>query len=52
MEANYDKPASRDWLYFGISMVAIALLFAFADEWFWLALPFVLTYFVRAIRTI
>jgi hypothetical protein len=52
MEANYDKPASRDWLYFGISLVAMGAFFAFADEWFWVALPFVLTFFVRAIRMI
>lgn len=49
MEAANNSTA-KDWIYFFISLVVMILLFAFADEWFWLALPFVLTYFVRAIR--
>jgi hypothetical protein len=49
MEAA-NNSTTKDWLYFLISLVAMIILFAVADEWFWLALPFVLTFFVRAIR--
>ncbi len=41
-----------DWIIFLVSLVIMILFFMFADEWFWVALPFVLTYFVRAIRVI
>ncbi len=33
-------------VYFGISLIVLILFLLFADEWFWLALPFLLTYFV------
>mgnify|MGYP005845979913 FL=1 len=41
-----------DWLIFLVSTVICVALLAYATEWFWLALPFVLTYFVRAVRAI
>lgn len=40
------------WLYFGVSLVAMILMLIFLDEWFWIALPFVLTYFVLALDDI
>jgi hypothetical protein len=46
------KSTGLDWIIFFVSLVAIVLLLMYADEWFWLALPFVLTYFVKAIRVI
>lgn len=49
MEAA-NNSTTKDWLLFFVSLVVMIILFAVADEWFWLALPFVLTYFVRAIR--
>ncbi len=51
MEAA-NNSTTKDWLLFLISLVAMIILFAVADEWFWLALPFVLTFFVRALRVI
>lgn len=40
------KERSRYKLYFWISLVVLGLLLLFADEWFWVALPFVLTFYV------
>lgn len=37
------------WIITLVSAVACALLIAFSPEWFWLTLPFLLTYFVKAI---
>lgn len=41
-----------DWILFLVSTVAIIALLMKASEWFWVALPFVLTYLVRALRVI
>lgn len=41
-----------DWILFLVSTVAIIGLLLYASEWFWVALPFVLTYLVRALRVI
>ncbi len=40
------------WLYFLISTAALIAMLIFADEWFWIALPFSLTYFVMALGDI
>ncbi len=45
-----NNSTTKDWIYFFISLAAMIGLFVVADEWFWLALPFVLTFFVKAIR--
>lgn len=49
MEAAKNS-ARLDWIIFFISLAVMIGFFVWADEWFWLALPFVLTYFVRALR--
>ncbi|MDP4853670.1 MAG: hypothetical protein NWR22_10840 [Saprospiraceae bacterium] len=49
METVKDTTKS-DWVIFMISLAGMIALLAFADEWFWLALPFVLTYFVKALK--
>lgn len=41
-----------DWMLFGVSTIICILLLIYASEWFWLALPFVLTYLVKAVRAI
>ncbi len=46
------KSTGLDWIIFFVSLVAMILLLMYVDEWFWLALPFVLTFFVKAIRVI
>jgi hypothetical protein len=38
-----------DWLIFLVSLVAMIVLLIVATPWFWVALPFVLTYLVKAI---
>ncbi len=43
------KSVAFDWLMTLVSLVAVIALLAFADEWFWLALPFFLTYLVKAL---
>lgn len=37
------------WLITLVSLVACIALIAFAPEWFWLTLPFLFTYFVKAL---
>ena len=49
METVKDTTKS-DWVIFLISLAGMIALLAYADEWFWLALPFVLTYFVKALK--
>lgn len=36
-----------DLLLFAVSLAAMILLLMFQPAWFWVALPFVLTYLVR-----
>lgn len=38
------------WLYTLVSVAAIFAFLYFKPEWFWVALPFVCTYFVKAMR--
>jgi len=50
MEAQTEnKSRGLDWLLFLASTAVVILLLIFADEWFWVALPFSLTYLVRAL---
>ncbi len=50
MENTEKKSNSKNWTLFFIStIVMIALLFV-KPEWFWLALPFSLTYFSEAMN--
>lgn len=51
MEATKNSTRT-DWIIFFISLAVMIGFFIYADEWFWVALPFVLTYFVRALRMI
>ncbi|MGB3546835.1 MAG: hypothetical protein WBA17_07660 [Saprospiraceae bacterium] len=37
------------WLYFGISLVIFILMLIFMNEWFWVSMPFMLTFFVLAL---
>lgn len=40
----------KDWILFLISAVVCVALLVVAPEWFWVPLPFVLTFLVRAMR--
>ncbi|MBK7872055.1 MAG: hypothetical protein IPJ74_15955 [Saprospiraceae bacterium] len=52
METTTNKSTTMDWMLFGVSTIICILLLIYASEWFWLALPFVLTYLVKAVRAI
>jgi len=45
-----DTSTRMDWLLFLGSTAIMVFMLAYADEWFWLALPFSLTFLVRALR--
>jgi hypothetical protein len=51
VQAN-NKSRTMDWVLFLVSTAAVILLLMFADEWFWVALPFSLTYLVKALNAI
>lgn len=38
-----------DWIIFLVSTVIMIFMLMYMDEWFWLALPFSLTYLVKAL---
>ena len=38
-----------DWLIFGVTLVITLAFLIFNPTWFWVTLPFVLTYFVKGI---
>jgi hypothetical protein len=38
------------WLYFILSAIGITLMLIYVREYFWMALPFVVTTFAKALR--
>ncbi len=48
MESTSTKSTGKYWIYFGVSAAATLALLIFANEWFWVGLPFMLTYLVQA----
>ena len=46
------KPVGMYWMFFFISSIIIILMLVFIREYFWMALPFVLTAFCKAMRII
>lgn len=49
-ESSSTTDNKKYWIYFGISFLATVGLLAFASEWFWVGLPFMLTYLVQAMN--
>ncbi len=49
MTTQGKKSKRADWLIFGITLVITVGFLIFNPTWFWLFLPFVLTYFVKGI---
>jgi len=47
--ADTTKSTSKYWIYFGISLVIMVAMMIWVNSWFWVALPFVLTYLVQAL---
>ena len=52
MATTTNNSTALDWILFLVSTVICVFLLIYANEWFWLALPFVLTYLVRAMKAI
>lgn len=51
MEANAEnKSNAMDWILFLVSTAVMIFMLIFANEWFWVVLPFSLTYLVKALR--
>ena len=46
-EVNYSK---SDWLIFIVSAIVTVLMLFYMDTFFWVALPFALTYLVKALK--
>ena len=46
-EVEYSKV---DWLIFLVSAIATIFLLIYKDTFFWVALPFALTYLVKALK--
>lgn len=41
-----------DWAIFFVSLIIMVLLLNYMNEWFWVALPFVLTYLAKGLKVI
>jgi len=46
------KSFAFDWMMTLISLVAVILMLIFIPAWFWVGLPFLLTYLVKAFDSI
>jgi len=46
---SQNSSRTTDWILFFVSLVVCILMLIFLNEWFWVALPFVLTYLVKAL---
>lgn len=49
MTESTKSAGGKNWLYFGISLVLTLLMLVFANQWFWVGLPFTLTFLVVAL---
>ncbi len=52
METQSNTSKGKYWTLFLISLVVMIALLIFIPEWFWVALPFVLTYLVYAMDVV
>ncbi len=49
MDTTTKSSRAIDWIIFLVSTVILIFMLMYMDEWFWLALPFSLTYLVKAL---
>jgi hypothetical protein len=47
---NETKSSSANWIYFILSAIGIILMLVYAREFFWMSLPFVVTFFAKALK--
>ncbi len=52
METAKRSSTALDWVLFLVSTAAMIYLLMYLDEFFWVALPFSLTYLAKAMRVI
>jgi len=52
MDGQVKETSSSDYIMFVISLIAFIGLLIFANEWFWLAMPTLLTSLVKILRVI
>lgn len=50
MEVNTNSSSAMDWILFLVSTAVMVFMLIYMNEWFWIALPFSLTYLVKALR--
>ena len=51
METTNDDTTRMDWILTIVFFVNMVLMIMYADEWFWVPMPFFLTYLVRALKS-
>lgn len=47
--ATSSTSRGKYWLYFLVSFVIFALMLVFLNQWFWVSMPFMLTFLVMAL---
>lgn len=47
--ANNKPDTKKYWALFAVSLVLTILMLMFVNSWFWVMLPFLLTYLVQAL---
>ncbi|MFT4565197.1 MAG: hypothetical protein ACI9FN_000146 [Saprospiraceae bacterium] len=52
MAENTKSAAGKNWLYFGIALIITLFMLFFVNQWFWVGLPFTLTFLVVAMDKI
>ena len=52
MSTQENTSSKMDWILFIISTIVMFAMLVFMNEWFWLAMPFSLTYLVKALKMI
>lgn len=45
-----NNSTTQDWIIFLISLIACIVILYVRPEWFWVTLPFIGTYLMRALR--
>ena len=49
MTTQRNPSTRKDWMIFAVTLVITIAFLIFNPTWFWITLPFVLTYFVKGI---
>jgi 4-hydroxybenzoate polyprenyltransferase len=50
MNKEETSSSKMDWIIFLISTLVMIAMLIWLNEWFWLAMPFSLTYLVKALK--